>query len=74
MIPKCFLLGILGPIAVRGWLYTEFVPGSNCGLGQEIISLDRDPTAAERAAGCIHVNKYVMPHASAEGKGAIKLS
>ena len=38
---------------------TEYVPGSNCGLSSPIKTLEREPTAAERTAGCIFVKKFV---------------
>ncbi len=45
--------------SVNAKIVKEYIPGNNCGLGQAIVTLDREPTAAERAAGCIYVEKFV---------------
>ena len=46
-------------LAAGSGLTSYHVPGSSCGIMNPIRVLDRDPTDAERAAGCILVRKRV---------------
>ena len=60
-----FTLAIILPTA-KPKIVTEYVSGANCGLSKAISVLEREPTAAERTAGCIFVQKHV-PEATAAG-------
>ncbi len=58
MKPAAILL--LCPMLALSEIATEYIPGSSCGLANPIsVVVDRDPTEAERSAGCVYVRKTV---------------